>query len=312
MSEIQTTKLGRNWLLKTWLFTVLLLVFGFWGLADALYFYPRRGERDAAKCLKNHLVAAEEARVLTATQLKVTDPAATLAELRSRGAEIAARAKSDTADGRAARIELTRMEWLESLNKMWALRPEPRLVHSEKGPPPKKHYFDMRTGEGYTITGGSEKAAIPPRELLDLLTTVSNTTNQVTPLSGFDMLFQWVFVVIGFGGGAWMLLTLVRSGLKKYRWEPALQRLTLHDGRAITPADLADVDKRLWHKFFVTLSLRDGPPYKLDLLRYQPLEDWVLEMERTAFPDRAEPEAVGVQAGAPGADEPPPESGRAA
>jgi hypothetical protein len=42
-----------------------------------------------------------------------------------------------------------------------------------------------------------------------------------------------------------------------------------------------EVDKRKWHKFFVFLKLADNSPeIKLDLLRYSPLEDWVLEMEK--------------------------------
>ena len=89
MSEIQTTTLGRNWLIKTLLFLVLLLGFGCWGLVDAVYFYPRRGEMDAARRLKDHLAAADAAGMLTSNQLKVTDPKATYAQLRAREAEIA-------------------------------------------------------------------------------------------------------------------------------------------------------------------------------------------------------------------------------
>lgn len=287
MSDVQTTTLGRNWLLKTILFTVLLLGFGCWGLVDALYFYPKRGEMDAARRLTDHLVAAEAAGMLSPSQLKVDDPAATLTALRTRRADLATRAIADTADGRAAKVEFTRLEWLDSLNRMWALRPEPRLVHTDKGPPALKYYFDMRTGEGYTLTPDNTKSDVPSRPLLAVLSAAANTSNNVTPLSGFDMLFQWIFVVIGFGGGLWMLIGLAIAAAKKYRWQPDTQTLTLHDGRDITPADLKEVDKRLWHKFFVTLHLKDGAAYKLDLLRYQPLEDWVLALERTAFPEQA-------------------------
>lgn len=282
-----TTTLGRSWLTKTLIFTIVLLAFGTWGLADALYFYPRRGERHAARELTEHLEALDAAGNLTATNLTITDPKAELARLKARERDIAAAIKMGGPSGRTAMADQTRREWLESLALMWALRPEPRLVHTEKGPPTRKHYFDMREGKGYTVSGSGGRTDLDPRALKDLLVDAMKKTTPATPLSGFDMLFQWVFVVLGYGGGAWMLLTLVRAVSKKYHWDAATQTLTLHDGRKITPADIKEIDKRRWHKFFVTLVLNDGATYELDLLRYQPLEDWVLEMERIAFPEAA-------------------------
>ena len=77
MSDVQTTQqtthLGRNWLLKTLLFIALLVGFGAWGLVDALYFYPKRGEMDAARRLKDHLAAAQVAGALSPTQLRIDD-----------------------------------------------------------------------------------------------------------------------------------------------------------------------------------------------------------------------------------------------
>ncbi|MGH7132453.1 MAG: hypothetical protein ACREJO_10960, partial [Phycisphaerales bacterium] len=62
------------------------------------------------------------------------------------------------------------------------------------------------------------------------------------------------------------------------------------DGKTIVPADIAEFDKRKWDKFYVTINLKGGEARKLDLLRYVPLEEWVLAMERTAFPETAPPE----------------------
>lgn len=290
MSETQTTKLGRNWLLKTLLFTTLLVGFGCWGLADALYFYPKRGELVAARMLKDHLVAADAVGKLTTSQLTVADPVQAYTQLRAKESELVRRSAGETPDAKDANFEFTRLKWLDALNKMWALRAEPRLVEAEKGPPPRKHYFDMREGQGYTLAADGGRTDLPPQQLLTRLVNAAGTTNQASPLSGFDMLFQWVFVVIGFGGGLWMIATFIRAAGKKYSWIPATQQLTLHDGKTITPDDLREVDKRLWHKFFVTLGLKDGSAYKLDLLRYQPLEDWILTMERTAFPESETPE----------------------
>lgn len=291
MSEVQTTRLGRNWLTKTILFTVLLLGFGCWGLIDALWVYPKRGELDAARRLKDHLAAAESAGMLTPAQLRVADPKAALARLRADEAEIAARLKQGGPESRTAQFEQTRLEWLKSLERMWALRAEPRLVDKDKGPPPVKYYYDIAEGQGYAVGAAGERTVVPPEALLKRLVTAASTSNAVTPLSGFDLYVQWLFVAIGFGGGAWMLLTVARAASRKYRWEPTAQRLTLHDGREVTPADLREIDKRLWHKFFCVMNLKDGGSYKLDLLRYQPLEEWVLEMERTAFPESVEPPA---------------------
>lgn len=308
MSEIQTTRLGRNWLLKTLLFLTLLLCFGCWGLADALYFYPKRGEMDAARQLKDHLVAADGAGKLTSAQLKVTDPAGTYAQLKAKESELLAQEKGSGPEARAAQFELTRLKWLDSLNRMWALKPEPRLVEVEKGTPPTRYYFDMAEGKAYSIGAGGGKTDVPVQELTRRLVNLAATTNQVTPLSGFDMLFQWVFVVIGFGGGLWMLITLIRAAAKKYSWKPQSQELTLHDGKTATPADIRELDKTLWHKFFVVMHLKDGRTYKLDLLRYQPLEDWVLAMERTAFPELSDDDADKQDGGGTAAAEPAPTS----
>lgn len=284
-----TTHLGRNWLIKTLLFLLLLVGFGCWGLSDALYFYPKRGEMDAARRLKDYLEASSKSGTLTPDKLKVTDPAAAYADLKSREQNILSRARVDSPDGRAAKVEETRLTWLDSLNRMWALRPEPRMVLDAKAAgtsPQKRYYFDVNTGEAYALAAGQvEKQPMSSDDLLKLLSSASDKSDPVTPLSGFDMLTQWVFVVIGFGGGAWMLLTLARAASKKYRWKPDTQTLTMPDGKTVTPAELKELDKRLWHKFFVVMHVNDGRTYRLDLLRYQPLEDWVLAMERTAFPD---------------------------
>lgn len=308
MSEVQTTRLGRNWLTKTLLFTVLLLGFGTWGLIDALVVYPKRGELDAARRLKDHLAAAEAAGTLTASQLRLTDPKGRLAELKSKEAELVARLKQGGPEARAAQFEQTQSEWLKSLERMWALRPEPRLIDTEKGPPRVRYYYDMREGQGYAQSADGTRTPVAPDALLKRLVAAASTSNAVTPLSGFDLFVQWLFVAIGFGGGAWMLITLARAAARRYRWEPGAQRLTLPDGKSVTPADLAEIDKRLWHKFFCVLNLKGGGAYKLDLLRYQPLESWVLEMERTAFPEPDEPRVEADAAGSGSPPQPPAES----
>ncbi len=98
------------------------------------------------------------------------------------------------------------------------------------------------------------------------------------------------------GFALYLIVLWVRVAAKTYTWDAAHQQLGLPGGASLVPTDLADVDKRKWHKFFVTLEINDTHPklagqgVTLDLYRYVPLEEWVLEMERTRFPERAQAE----------------------
>lgn len=288
---VQTTRIGRGWLLKTALFLMLLLGFGIWGLLDAVYFYPRRGEMYAAQVLTEHLEAAKGSNRLTTSDLKVSDPKSALRDLKKQREALAQKAASSNAiEAREGAFQITRLNWLESLALMWRLNADPRLVDEEKGPPAVKIFFDPKEGQGYSIPadGTGSKTTLTPQQLYQALVARKARTANVTPLSGLDMLFQWVFVVLGFGGGIYMLVNLARTAARKYRWEPELQRLTLYDGRQFRPDDVKDFDRSLWHKFFMIVHLNDGKVYKLDLYKHEPLEDWIVEMEHTRFPDRAE------------------------
>jgi len=123
-----------------------------------------------------------------------------------------------------------------------------------------------------------------PTERREALDDAWRTRTPPKPLSAFDIPSQWLFVIAGFGGAAWLTFLFVRVASKKYRWDPATHTLTVPGGKTIAPADIAEVDKRKWDKYFVTLRLNDGAPppreHKFDLLRYAPLEAWILEMER--------------------------------
>ncbi|MFN7021117.1 MAG: hypothetical protein ACK4WH_07300 [Phycisphaerales bacterium] len=292
-----TTTLGRNWLLKTTLFLVLLFGFGVWGLVDALHFYPRRGEMDASLKLARHLQAAQADASLTAGRLKSEDPRGELDSLRARAADIEQRL-ANPATQKSAQFEKTRMVWLEALALMWQLNNKPKYLGKDESTPPRKLYFKVADGEGEAVAADGTRTKLSPMDLLGKLAPKLNTSANVTPLSGLDMLFQWIFVFVGFGGGLYVLVSLVRAMGKRYSWDPTAKRLTLPDKSSVTPSDLKELDKRLWHKFYVTLLLKDGRSVTLDLLRYVPLEDWVLEMERTAFPESAAPaaEAAGEEA----------------
>ncbi len=292
-----STRLSSSWTLKQGIFLTVLLVFGAWGLADALYFYPRRGLEDASFKLRNYLAAAAEAGRLVPSQIAIPDLRAAHDELVPRMEELAKAASSTTLEAPRAKFDFAKAQWLQALARTWRLVPEPQVVVSP-GDLPKDVFVDAATrtvkydpikGIGLVTSDGSAPTELAPQRLLNELVQKWNTGDQVKPLSGYDMPLQWVFVVLGFGGGAWMLLTMVRAASKTYRWEPGTQTLIMPGGKRIVPADVKEFDKRRWHKFFVTLHLKDGSSHTLDLLRYNPLEEWVLAMERTAFPESAAP-----------------------
>ena len=153
----------------------------------------------------------------------------------------------------------------------------------------------IRAGEGQHT-----EIADPSARLTELQAEWA-TRKPPKPLSAFDIPSQWLIAVAGLGLSAWIVVLFAAVARKKFRYEPAAMRLTLPGGKSFTPADIAELDKRQWHKFFVTVRLKDGRSHKLDLLRYTPLEAWVLEMEKHTDgyePPREEPVEAPAEAGA--------------
>jgi hypothetical protein len=131
-----------------------------------------------------------------------------------------------------------------------------------------------------------------PRGTLNQLRAVWEKRDKPKALDFYDIPLQWFITAVGLVATVGVLINIVRSKGRIYRWEPEQQRLTLPDGRTIVPGDLVELDKRKWHKFFVTLVLKSGQNVELDLYKHYPLEEWVLAMENTAFPpppEAAEP-----------------------
>mgnify|MGYP001232343498 CR=1 FL=1 len=245
------TRLNKGWLVKMGIFLVILLAFGVWGLYDALVAYPNRGKADAEYRELVYLNAARDAGVLL--RADVPDPRAELQALRAREGDLRAAASAGGTSQTAllARTDMAKLEWLTALGRVGMLRPN----HT-------------------TFPNPTER-----REALDV---AWQTRTPPKPLSAFDIPSQWLFVIAGFGGSLWLVVLFVKVASKKYRWDPATRTLTLPGGATIAPADIAEVDKRKWDKFFVTLRLNDGAERRFDLLRYTPLEAWILEMERHA------------------------------
>jgi hypothetical protein len=175
-------------------------------------------------------------------------------------------------------VEQRRLEWLESLQIAHRLRPEFTTLSQPD--------TSIKSATGEQLAGYPE------------LNQRWGNGNMPKKLEWYDIPAQWAFVIIGLGGGLWLLVLYAMVARKRYSWDETSKTLTLPGGTTLTPADLEDVDKRKWDKYIVFLKVKpthptlDGRELKVDLYRYSPLEVWVLEMERTAFPERAEKEAA--------------------
>ncbi|GJQ29066.1 MAG: hypothetical protein HBSAPP03_09500 [Phycisphaerae bacterium] len=261
--EVQHSKVSRKWTLKMVAIAVFLAGFGLWGLYDATVAYPRRGERASEYLEFQYLENFKQARPPLDHRAGIADPANELQRLRGG-------APSDLAD-RAAKT------WLESLV----------LIGRLDGP--------TATSIPRTDFRGSSVAdAETRRRELEQKFTTGGQAQAPSPLSKWDIPVQWIITAAGLGLGLWMLLLIIRVRTKSFAFEPGSMRLTLPGGASFTPADIEDVDKRKWHKFYVTVKIKPGhgtlggKDVELDLLRYEPVEEWVLAMERAAFPDRVE------------------------
>jgi|SRR5215831_13956642 len=255
------TRLNRPWLVKMVIFAAVLIFFGLYGLYDALVAYPERGQRHADFQKYQYLEAAKTEHKLDRRGVTVEEPASELSRLRK------------LEPGRREPLDGPREEWLQALSKVGKLEPSQTRIDD-----PDAELARLKK-QWTTNNGGAIHA---PK-----------------PLSAYDIPFQWVYVAIGLGGGFWMILHYIAVARLKFRWDAATQTLTLPDGNMLTPADIEDFDKRKWDKFLIFLKVRSthatlgGQELKLDLYRYTPLEAWVLEMEKTAFPERTQETTVG-------------------
>lgn len=266
------TSLNRKWLTKMGIFIVALIALGLWGTYDALLAYPKRGQEHAEFMKLDYLQQAEKDNMLL--KASVEDPFAELKRLRENKDSI-------------SQFEQARLRWLDSL----------AMVHNlQRASAENKAMAAKAPAERVdTLTMFKDAEAMLP----ELKKTLASKTKP-KPLSGYDIPSQYLFMLIGFAGAAWMALFLLRASRVKYRYEPATHTLTLPNGRSIAAKDIAEVDRRLWHKYFVFLKPADGSSeIKLDLLRYTPLEDWFLEMEKLHPGYQPEPAENTAEAEAP-------------
>lgn len=253
-TPMEQTQINPKWLWKMVIIAVFLVGFGAWGLYDATIAYPKRGINYAEYAEWEYLRTIKQADSAW-DRAAVKDPAAELARLDER-----LRAKTNV-----SAIEKTRHEWLQALNVIGHLQPQLTDIAD-----PIKRFDQLNTD--WTTSSGTAKSS--PKKL-----------------AGWDIPVQWLITFLGFGLGLYLVGLILVVKRIRYGWEPASQTLTLPSGATLTPADIADFDKRKWHKYLIFLKIRPGVPQvggqelRFDLLRYARLEEWVLAMEKTAFPE---------------------------
>lgn len=250
----QVTTLRPGWRTKMLVIIIVLLGFGAWGFYDAAIAYPSRGLRNADRLEQIYLDTANRAIVLEAKSVSVPEPADALKDLRSRRERLGA-------------LENARLEWLQALEHAWRLTPD-RTTYTDRDP-----------------------ERDPKTRLAALTAQMNAATGNPKPLTGYDILVQWIICIGSWIGAILAILLVLRISLRKYRYDPAAHRLTFPDGTSITPADLEEVDKRKWSKFFVHLHIKQSHPQlggkviPIDLYRRGRIEGWILEMESIAFPE---------------------------
>ncbi len=271
-STATVSTVSRKWTLKMMLIALALIAFGLYGLYDALVSYPKRGAEASEFLEYQYLQSLSTAGQLS--RASIADPATTLRDLREKERN----ATITPADHAAA-------AWLEQLEFIHRLEPA-----SESTKIPRTDF------RGDTVADSDARLAT----LKKRWTTDAGGTKSASPLGVFDIPSQWVILAVGAGIGAYLLVLVVRVKSKTYRWDPATQRLTLPGGASFVPSDIEEVDKRKWHRLYVALKIKRSHPQlggyllNFDLMRYEPVEAWILEMERTAFPENVQ--AVGLAA----------------
>lgn len=157
----------------------------------------------------------------------------------------------------------------------------------------KREWLEALAVPGLGMLNAEHTRMDDPGGTLASLSERFQTERPKKPLSGFDILTQWVICGVCWGLALFLigLVLVVRS--KTYKWDPAAKTLTLPGGTTIAPGDLdaedpADLSR--WQKFIVFLRPREGHadlhgPVRFDVFRYTPLEDWLRVLTKAANPD---------------------------
>jgi hypothetical protein len=253
---VQRTRVSKRWMRKMVIFFIVCFGLGSWGLLDAVKVYPDRGRMYAKFMLSDYLKAADETGLIgIPRRVNVPDPASEYASLQGRSEQLNP-------------LEVLRLRWLDSLRPIYGTTLD-RLTEQNQRMAERPE--DERED---TVTVFRDPAA-----------TYAEISSEISgrsvpkPLTQTDIAVQWLICAAGYIGAGLILMRITQTKATVYRYEPADHKLILPKGKSITPDEIETVDKSKWHKFFVALDLKDGGSHKFDLLRFEPLEDWILEME---------------------------------
>lgn len=251
------TSLRPMWLIKMGIFFIVGMVFFVWGYLDATTIYPKRAETYSQFMLKSYLQQASETdpKPIALLGASVMDPAAALERLES------------APQGSLSPLDASKLIWLESL----------KILHGDLSELTAQN--NAAAAENGKPTEDTVTFFVNPPETLRALAPLDGRTPPAK-LATYDIPVQWAITLVG-------LLVVLVTGFRvittlpvRYWYDPATRTLTLPGRRELTPDDIALVDKRKWDKFYVFLKLKDsGEEIRLDLYRFIPLEQWILDME---------------------------------
>lgn len=301
-SDATTSNINRPWLIRIVIITACLLGYAAWSGYDAYVAYPKRGADYASyaewKYLGNVMEADRtESPGILRREGAVADPAAELERLQSD--EVHQDNMLDAEGGprqKRATMEIAREYWLNSLSLIGHL--DPAYTNFFRNPDPEAAArllagggtLDAETRSGLTAALDPAK----PRDRFNELNVRWSGESPPGALRSYDIPVNKIQVVLCVGFAAYLGFLFIRVLTRTYRWDPEAKALTLPGGQRIEPADLDDVDKRKWDKFIVFLRIKKGHgtlggnEVKFDTYRHGRIEEWILDMEKTAFPDRVQ------------------------
>jgi len=257
--------LNGRWIFKL---TAMILVFfavGLWGFWDASSVYPTRGQRYADWAQWAYLDIAKKADSedygIFIRETSVPHPVEELSRLSD--PETKTRNLNDANDASSTRtlraaMLAARLNWLEALAVIGQLNPEHTTFES-------------------------------PQRRLDSLRAQWQSEPKPKPLHNFDLIVQWLIMLVCWSIALLMLIHMLRVRGRRYAWDAQSMTLTIPSGGSITCEDLEEVDKRKWDKFIVFLKIKashetlGGQEIAVDTYQHNLVEDWILAMEEKTF-----------------------------
>ncbi|MEO1007302.1 MAG: hypothetical protein AAFX79_01915 [Planctomycetota bacterium] len=268
MAETQSARLSPRYWIKQTLIGLVALGIGLWGLLDLFWIYPERARGFAQYMEWRYLDFLNDPGSGAGVNLgiaSVPDPQQTLDELGQPGYN---RNPEDLGDHRGNWLDAVSIAY--TLDAAYTTYPRENPDEGEIGSPYDR--YDELAAEWQ----GVDRSRAPKRK------------------SEFDFAVQWPIFLIGVGGAAVCFFGLARAVGTRYAWDADAKKLTLPGGIDVAPEHIEEFDKRKWHRFYVELQLtKDHPSHagqsvKVDLYKHEPVEQWILELERIRFPDRGQ------------------------